>query len=60
MGWIVKLGRRNMFGDDVFPTETSARYAIVCAIRGARRNSDAIKYTKATVVKTKKQPNVTK
>jgi len=60
MGWIVKLGRRNMFGDDVFPTETSARYAIVYAIRGARTAKEAIKYTKATVVKTKRPANVTK
>jgi len=60
MGWIVKLGKRNMFGDEVFPNEKNARYAIVCAIRGADNIKDAIRYTKATVVKVKKTANVTR
>lgn len=60
MGWIVKLNRKNMFGDDVFPSKTSATYAIVCAIRGAKRNQGAVRYMDAKVVKTSKSANVTK
>lgn len=60
MGWIVKLKGKNMFGDDVFPSKASANYAIVCAIRGAKRNKDAEEYIYAKVVRTQKSANVTK
>ena len=52
MGWIVKLGRRNMFGDDVFPTRAGAKHAIVCAIRGGS-SKEAERYIDASVPKTK-------
>ena len=64
MGWIVKLGTKNIFGSDVFPSEASARYALVHAIKATKYTHedirDAIRYTKAKIVKTELQPNVVK
>jgi len=63
MGWIVKIGMENIFGSDVFPSEVSARYALVRAIKATKNTRDdiraAIRYTKAKIVKTELQPNVT-
>ena len=63
MGWVVKLGVSNMFGSDVFPSEASARYALVHAIKATKNTRDdiraAMRYTKAKIVKTELQPNVT-
>ena len=63
MGWIVKIGIENMFGSDVFPSEASARYALVHAIKATKYTRDdiraAMRYTKAKIVKTNQQSNVT-
>ena len=63
MGWIVKLGTENIFGSDVFSSEASARYALVHAIKATKNTRDdiraAMRYTKAKIVRTDQQPNVT-
>ena len=59
MGWVVKLGTENIFGSDVFPSEASARYALVHAIKATKYTREdihaAIRYTKAEIVKTELQ-----
>ena len=63
MGWVVKLGTENIFGSDVFPSEASARFALVRAIKATKYTHEdihaAIRYTKAKIVRTDQQPNVT-
>jgi len=63
MGWIVKIGMENIFGSDIFPSEASARYALVHAIKATKYTREdihaAIRYTKAKIVRTDQQPNVT-
>ena len=63
MGWIVKIGTENMFDSDVFPSEASARYALVHAIKATKNTRNdiraAMRYTKAKIVRTDQQPNVT-
>ena len=63
MGWIVKIGTENIFGSDVFPSEATARFALVHAIKATKNTRDdiraAMRYTKAKIVKTDQQPNVT-
>ena len=58
MGWIVKKGRRNLFGDSVFPTKASATDGLIDAIRGGGQR-DARSYIDPRVVQTKKPANVT-
>jgi len=59
----VKLGTENIFGSDVFPSEVSARYALVHAIKATKNTRNdiraAMRYTKAEIVRTDQQPNVT-
>lgn len=51
-----------MFGNDVFPSEASARFALVRAIKATKYTrediQDAIRYTKAKIVKTELQANI--
>ena len=58
MGWIVKKSRRNLFGDTVFPTKTTAIDGLIDAIRGGSKK-DARSYIDARVVQTKRAANVT-
>jgi len=57
MGYIVKLGKKNMFGDDVFATKADAEAALVYAIRGAKTSKTGMRYIKAKILKTKRAAN---